>query len=182
MDIFLIILLVIILLIIILGILYINLFNKLNESLIRIDEAELRIDDNLRDKFDLLSRIVPIIRSNVKLEDGRFSELLKLKTMKLSNFDLDRSLVAINNEFILVYDENPSLKDNEEVFKAYKQLDIINDELITLRNYYNGNITVYNSMIKKFPTNIIAKIKKLKEKTFYDLKDMSDEDKNDFKL
>ena len=45
--------------------------------------------------------------------------------------------------------------DNDEIFKVYKQLDIINEELNTLRNYYNGNITLYNSMIKKFPTNIV---------------------------
>jgi len=182
MNSFLIIIFVIILFIIICGIVYINMFNKINESLIRIDEAESRIDNNLRDKFDLLSRIVPIIRSNVSIDEDSFKDLLKLKTMKLSNFDLDRVLVSINNEFIQVYDANNNLKENEEVFKAYKQLDIINDELNTLRNYYNGNITVYNSMIKKFPTNIIAKIKKYKEKTFYDLKDMSDDKKNDFKL
>ena len=182
MNTFLIIIFIVILIILVCGIIYINMFNKINESLIRIDEAESRIDNNLRDKYDLLSRIVPIIRSNVELDEDAFKELLKLKTMKLSNFDLDRVLVTINNEFIQVFESNNELKENEEVFKAYRQLDIINDELNTLRNYYNGNITVYNSMIKKFPTNIIAKIKNYKERTFYDLKDMSDDNKNDFKL
>ena len=182
MNTFLIVIFVIILLIIVLGIFYINVFNKINETLIRIDEAESRIDDNLRDKFDLFSRIVPIIRSNVDLDEDAFKDLLKLKTMKLSNFDLDRALVAVNNEFVQVFDANSELKENEEITKAYRQLDIINDELNTLRNYYNGNITIYNSMIKKFPTNIIANIKKYKQKTFYDLKDMTDDIKNDFKL
>ena len=37
-------------------------------------------------------------------------------------------------------------------------------------------------MIKKFPTNIVSKIKKYKERPFYDLKDMTDEDYDDFKL
>ena len=179
---FLTIILIIICLIIIGGLIYINMYNKINEAIIRIDEAESRIDNNLRDKYDLLARIVPIIKSNIKLKDDQFKDLLKLKTMKLSNFDLDRVLVTVSNEFILVYDNNSSLKENEEIYKAYKQLDIIDDELYTLRNYYNGNITNYNSMIKKFPTNIVAKIKKYKEKTFYDLKDMKDDIKNDFKL
>ena len=60
--------------------------------------------------------------------------------------------------------------------------EIINNELLTLRDYYNANITNYNKMIKKVPTNIIAKIKKYKERPFYDLKDMTDEDYQDFKL
>ena len=37
-------------------------------------------------------------------------------------------------------------------------------------------------MIKKFPTNIVAKIKKYKERPYYDLKNMTDEDHEDFKL
>ena len=37
-------------------------------------------------------------------------------------------------------------------------------------------------MIKKFPSLIIAKIKKYKEKLFYDLKDMDDNDMEDFKV
>ena len=39
---------IIIVLLIVLGILYINMYNKINESLIRIDESESRIDNNLR--------------------------------------------------------------------------------------------------------------------------------------
>ena len=37
-------------------------------------------------------------------------------------------------------------------------------------------------MIKKIPTNIIARIKKYNERLLYDLKDMSDDDYEDFKL
>ena len=37
-------------------------------------------------------------------------------------------------------------------------------------------------MIKKFPTNIVAEIKRYRERPFYDLKDMTDEDYDDFKL
>jgi hypothetical protein len=63
-----------------------------------------------------------------------------------------------------------------------KQLEIIDEELITLRTYYNGNITEYNRMIKRIPTLVIAKIKKYKERMFYDLKNMNDDDYEDFKL
>ena len=37
-------------------------------------------------------------------------------------------------------------------------------------------------MIVMFPTNIIAKINKFNTKLFFDRKDMSDDDFNDFKL
>lgn len=179
---FLIVIFLIIILAIILGIYYIYLFNKINESIIRIEEAESRIDTNLRDKFDLLNRSVTLFKSKIELAPENFKDLIKLRTKKLSNFELDRELVKIHNEFITVYENNPSLRESDEIYKASRQLEIIDEELVTLRNYYNANIVNYNGMIKKFPTNIIANIKKYKEKLFYDLKDMKDDNYEDFKL
>jgi len=179
---FLIALFIIITTIIIILILSIHLYNKINESIIRIDEAESRIDNNLRDKYDLLNRSIALIRNKIDLEAEAFKDIIKLRARKISNFDLDRVLAKSYNEFISIYENNPSVKESEEIFKVSRQLEIINDELVTLRNYYNVNITNYNKMIKTFPTNIIANIKKYKERPFYDLKDMTDEDYEDFKL
>lgn len=179
---FLIALFLIITTIILLLILYVHLYNKINESIIRIDEAESRIDNNLRDKYDLLNRSISLIRNKIDLNSDSFKEIIKLRSRKISNFDLDRVLVKSYNEFLSTYEANPILRESDEIFKVSRQLEIINEELLTLRNYYNANITNYNKMIKKFPTNIVANIKKYKERPFYDLKDMTDEDYEDFKL
>ena len=161
---------------------YIYLYNQINESIIRIEEAESRIDNNLRDKYDLLNRSISLIRNKIDLPQDSFKEIIKLSARKISNFDLDRVLVKSYNEFLSIYEKNSKLRESDEIYKVSRQLEIINEELLTLRNYYNANITNYNKMIKKFPTNIVAKIKKYKEKPFYDLKDMTDEDYEDFKL
>jgi len=182
MNTFLTILFIIIFIILILLITYIIFYNKINDTIIRINEAENRIDNNLRDKYDVLNRSVTLIKSRIKLKDDAFKELQKLKSRKISNFELDRILVTSHNEFISIYEKNKELRDSDEIYKAAKQLELIDEELVTLRNYYNGNIASYNKMIKKFPTLIIAKIKKYNEKLFYDLKNQSDEDYEDFKL
>ena len=182
MNTFLIILFLIIVIVILMGILYIYYYNKFNETIIRVNEAESRIDNNLRDKYDLLNKCVSLIKDKVMLEDKQFDDLLVLKTKKLSNFELDRTLVKIYNELLGFFEKNKKLRENDEIYKAIKQIDLIDEELITLRTYYNGNIANYNKMVKKIPTLIIAKIKKYKERMFYDLKDMSDEDYEDFKL
>ena len=49
-------------------------------------------------------------------------------------------------------------------------------------DYYNENISIYNSLLKKFPSNIIAIFSKYEEKLYFDRKDMNDDDYNDFKL
>lgn len=182
MNTFLIILFVVIIIIIALGILYIHFYNKINDTIIRVNEAENRIDNNLRDKYDILNKCVALIKSKIELDDKAFKELASLKAKRLSNFELDRLLVNSYNELISVYENNKELRDSDELYKSMKQLELIDEELITLRKYYNGNITEYNRMIKRIPTLIIAKIKKYEERLFYDLKNMNDNDYEDFKL
>ena len=74
------------------------------------------------------------------------------------------------------------MQNNEEIKKIGTELEEIDIELENLRKYYNENITIYNKLIQTFPTNIVATISKYKERLFYDRKDMSDDDYNDFKL
>ena len=182
MNTFLIIIFIIIVVLLTFGLIYIYYHNKFNETIIRINEAENRIDTNLRDKYDILSKCVTIIKDKIDLDDKAFNDLLMLKTKKLSNFDLDRLLVKAYNDLLSIYDNNKKLHDNEELNKAIKQIELIDEELVTLRIYYNANISNYNNMVKKIPSMLVAKINKYKERMFYDLKNMSDEDYEDFKL
>ncbi len=182
MNTFLIIIFIIIVVLLTFGLIYIYYHNKFNETIIRINEAENRIDTNLRDKYDILSRCVTIIKDKIDLDDKAFNDLLMLKTKKLSNFDLDRLLVKAYNDLLSIYDNNKKLHDNEELNKAIKQIELIDEELVTLRIYYNANISNYNNMVKKIPSMLVAKINKYKERMFYDLKNMNDEDYEDFKL
>jgi len=173
----------IIILVIILGLIYyVYLYNKINETIIRVDEAETRIDNNLRDKYDLLNRCVSLFKNKIELDQNTFKDIIKLRARKLSSFELDRVLVSSYNEFLTLYEKYSELRESDEIYKASRQLELIDEELVTLRNYYNANITNYNKMIKKFPTNIVAQIKKYKERPFYDLKDRTDDDYEDFKL
>ena len=107
------------------------LYNKINESIIRIDEAESRIDNNLRDKYDLLNRSISLIRNKIELSPDAFKDIIKLRARKISNFDLDRILVKSYNEFLSIYENNSKLRESDEIFKVSRQLEIINDELLT---------------------------------------------------
>ena len=61
-------------------------------------------------------------------------------------------------------------------------MDELDEKLVVNRDYYNKNIAEYNKLIVMFPTNIVARMCKYEQKLFFDRKDMSDDDFNDFKL
>ena len=58
----------------------------------------------------------------------------------------------------------------------------MNEALAAYKKYYNETIVLYNKLIRIFPYNLIGKILKYKEKTFFDGKDMNDDNIKDFKL
>ena len=163
---------------------YLTLYNKIQEYIIRINEVEAIIDNNLREKYDNINKISSIIKANekIKIDKKILDEILKLKNKKISNFNLDRKLIETNNYFTSLKESNKELKNNEEIIDATNKINELDEILTVNKEYYNRNIAEYNKLIILFPTNIVASICKYKEKLFFDRKDMSDEDYNDFKL
>lgn len=165
---------------------YTTLYNKLQDYIIRINEVEAIIDNNIREKYDNINKCVSLIKGNEKinqdLDKKMFEEIVRLRTRKISNFDLDRKLVETVNSFITIKEKYPELKEDEEIQAISKKIEDVDEVLLIHKEYYNKNIAEYNKLVTLFPTNIVAKLCKYEEKRFFDQKNMSDDDFDDFKL
>jgi LemA protein len=157
-------------------------YNKFQIFIIRINEAEANIDSVLRKRFDLLNKSIDIIKTNTKVKDEVLDLIVKLRSRKLSNFELDRKLYDGLKEFNKYKEEYPELKTNESFMKIDIALSESEVEIVAFRKYYNDIITDYNKLVKAFPSNIVALIFKFKDKLYFDGKDMSDDIIDDFKL
>jgi len=177
--------LLIVIIICLLLIWYMDVYNNYQTYIIRMNEAEAFIDTTLRKRFDLLNKSVGIIKTVAEKEKSKetiLSTVLELRSKKLSNFELDRALYDAINEFHTYKEKFPELQNHEAFLKIDLGLFESEAEIVAARKYYNDIITDYNQMIRKFPSNIVAKIAKYQVKTYYDGKDMNDDIINDFKL
>ena len=173
----------IILIIVCLGIIvYIFYYNKLQEVKLKVNEAESIIDESIRKKYDLLISIKEIITKETKSKKINFSELDKLKKEDISNFDLDRKLEETINLMNTVISDNKKIQDNSDIANHFKEIKVIDEKLSTAKTFYNKYVSESNALVLKFPSNIIAKFHGIKQKNFFDNKDMNDEEINDFKL
>ena len=173
-------LLIILIIICLFAIIYVYYYNRLQEAKLKIDEAESIIDDNLRKKYDLIVDIKSIINKNIK-EDIDFKDIDNLKEQNISNFDLDRKLDEYINLINDIINDYSKAKVNE-VFELIDQLKELDQSLTSAKSFYNKYITESNSLVLKFPSNIVAKFHNIKEKTFFDNKNMNDDIVDDFKL
>ena len=171
-----------IIIIFVIGIIYITTYNRFQDYIIRINEVESKIDDNLRDKFDYILKLNNIIKEKIKTSKKLVDDLNNLKDENISSFDMDRKLVEALNKVIFVKDKYDELDGDEEVSKILYNIEDIDESIRACKKYYNEQVKDYNILIRKLPYNIIGKLLKYNEKTYFDGKNMNDENINDFKM
>lgn len=145
---------------------YVSVYNHYQTYIIRINESEAFIDTTLRKRFDLLNKSIGIIQSHTKEKDI-LKDIVDLRSQKLSNFELDRRLYDAINEFKKYKETISELKSSESFLKIDLSLFESESEIVAARKYYNDIITDYNTLVKKFPSNIIAKFSGYKEKPYF---------------
>lgn len=166
----------------VLAIFYIYQYNKIQHNKTKIDKSEYLIDEALRDKYDLLLEIDKITMSELKSETTYFKGLDKIKNENISNFDLDRKFkdyISIFNQLKLDY---ASLGEVKEIKKLTNENKKIDEKLQAAKTYYNKYTSDLNDLIRKFPSNIVARLHGIGIKPFFDGKNMEDEIIDDFKL
>ena len=165
---------------------YIYVYNYFQTFIIRLNEAEAFIDTTLRKRFDLLNKSINIIKNHLEKEnDGEkevLNQIVKLRSQKLSNFDLDRKLYEAINEFEKYKNAIPALSEDEAFLKIDLALFESEAEIVAARKYYNDIISDYNKLVRNFPSNLVAIVSGYKVKPYFDGKDMDDDITNDFKL
>lgn len=157
------------------------MYNRIQDCIIRINEAEVNIDSVLRKRFDLLNKSIGIIKSATKTDDNILDIIVGLRTKKITNFELDRSLYDAINEFTSYKDKYKELKNCEEYLKIEINLFESESEIVALRKYYNDIITDYNKLVKTLPSSLIAMIKNYTVKPYFDGNSL-EEEKKIFKL
>ena len=172
--------LVLIIIVGIIAIAYVITYNNLVNYKIKIEKAEGIIDDNLRQKYDLIVKMNIAIKKVVTKKDY-LKDYIDLKDKRISNYELDRKLTEAMNIILEVKNDYNEL-DNKEFNNELKEINIINETLTSCKTYYNKNTTELNQIIRKFPSNIVAKIHRYKIKPFFDGKNMQDAVIDDFKL
>lgn len=165
-----------------LAILYIVLYNHIQVLNIRVNEAETIIDEELRKKYDLIMESESIIKKVTKKEINIFNELRDLKEKNISNFDFDRKVTESYTILKQIKSDYDSLDNNDDFSNILNSIHDSNEKLEAAKSFYNKYTSKMNEVIKKFPSNIIALIHKIKVKNYFDGKNMFDEEIEDFKL
>ena len=161
---------------------YIVYYNALQDCKVKIDEAESMIDEALRSKYDILLKLESIIKNNIKETKINFKDLNDLKKESISNFQLERKSVDTVLLISKIQDDFPELEEQKDYRQLLNDIRVMDERINASKKFYNKYTSKSNELVRKFPSNIIAKFHNITIRNFFDNKDMNDDIINDFKL
>ncbi len=155
--------LIIILIIVIIWFVYVlNRFIYLKK---RIERSKSVIDVFLKERFDLIPNLVESCKGYLNYEKETLSKIVELRTdfAKNNNQKSGEKLNKYYKELIGIFENYPELKANETILILQKQLEKLESEIAAARRIYVNDITSYNTLVRKIPSNLVAKIFKYQE-------------------
>lgn len=140
--------------------------NKFQFSIIKIEEAENNIDVLLQKKSELLTRCVPIIKKELKLDEF-LPKLEHIEEQDLNHFELNNLLKEEYNSLFQVLDDNEKLFKSESLVSIIDEINTNEINLVAAVKFYNDTVVLFNQLIVSFPSNIIRLLFRYKKKDFY---------------
>lgn len=155
----------------------IGLYNKLVRDRNRMDEAWSGIDVQLKRRHDLVPSLVEVVKGYAQHESSVMEDVTSIRTTGSPSNELagqENQLSQSIGKLMLLAEEYPDLKANENYQQLSDQLVEIEDTLQRARRYYNGSVRNLNIRIQTFPSNLVANAFGFKEQDFFEIKTASE--------
>ena len=149
-------------LVLLLIIVVICIYNNLVKLRQKVKNSWSQIDIQLQRRFDLIPNLVDTVKGYMKHEEEILNEITTLRTSWTNASDINKK-AAIDNHLssslktIMAVSENyPDLKANQNFSEIQQELQNTENKISFSRQFYNDSVTMFNTQLEVFPSNIIA--------------------------
>lgn len=140
----------------------IGMYNGLVQSKIKVDNAWSQIDVQLQRRFDLIPNFVETVKGYMTHEKETFEKIAALRTSWANTSsvaekaELDNQLSTSLKTIMAVSESYPELRANQNFSELSEELRNTENKISFSRQFYNDAVTMYNTKLQVFPSNIIA--------------------------
>lgn len=157
---------------------FISTKNKLNQTIVKIDESLSGIDVALTKRYDVLVKMMDSVKSYVKHEKETLFEVINLrqglsvKEKINENEKMTKNIEKIN----LLVENYPELKASETFTVLQQSIIEVEEHLQAARRMYNSNVSIYNQMLVTIPSSIVASMSGMTKKDFFEAEEVKKQD------
>ena len=154
--------LIIIAIIVILVVVLIALYNGLVQARQKVENAWAQIDVQLQRRFDLIPNLIETVKGYMQHERDVLTKVTELRNSWADastvgeKANLDNKLSESLKSIMAVAEGYPDLKANQNFSELSEELRNTENKISFARQFYNDSVTIYNTKLEVFPSNIIA--------------------------
>ena len=140
----------------------IGVYNKLVNARNKVNDQFSQIDVQLKRRVDLIPNLVETVKGYAKHEEKTLTEVIEARNKMATASGINEELEASNqvtaalNKLFALSEAYPDLKANENFISLQADLKETEDKVSYARQFYNDSVTMYNTKLEVFPSNIIA--------------------------
>lgn len=152
--------------------------NSLNRAVVKIEEAESDIDVALTKRYDTLTKMIDVVKGYAKHEKETLFEIVNIRkgmTVKEKE-EAAKKMDEAHNKINLLAEAYPELRSSENYNTLEKAIVEVEEHLQASRRMFNANVSSLNQSIVTFPISIVAGLKGLSKRDFFETEDIKKED------
>ena len=153
------------------------MFNQIIKENNLAKKAFSTVDVYLKKRYDLVPNLVEIVKGHAAHEKEVFENIANARTRAMESKTEEDSVKSDNElnkalkSLFMVAEQYPNLKTNQSFVELQKKLTGLEDELAAARRAYNAAVTEYNTTLESFPTNLMGKLMRKKQKELFVVND-----------
>ena len=152
----------------------IAIYNGLVSAKLKVENAWSQIDVQLQRRFDLIPNFVETVKGYMTHESETFEKITNLRTSWANSSSvgekakLDNELSGALKTIMAVSENYPDLKASTNFSELSEELRNTENKISFSRQFYNDSVTMYNTKLEVFPSNIIANMFNFKSKELFE--------------
>ena len=146
----------------VLGIWIISTYNGLTALRLRIQNAWLQIDVQLKRRYDLIPNLVETVKGYMQYEQDTLQKVIEARSQAMASrgvkatADAQNALTESLSKVFALMENYPELKASKNVLDLQEELVTTENQIAFARQYYNDLVTQYNTKQQVFPSNLLA--------------------------
>lgn len=166
---------IILAIVVIIAIVLIVIYNQLVTLRQRVQNAWSQIDVQLQRRFDLIPNLVETVKGYMTHEQETLTKVTDLrsswadaKTVE-QKAELEGQLTDTLKTIMAVAENYPNLKADQSFNNLQTELSDTENKISYSRQFYNDTVTMYNTKLETFPSNLVAGMFGFKASTLFNV-------------
>ena len=161
--------------VVLLVIIVVAIYNNLVTLRQRVENAWSQIDVQLQRRFDLIPNLVETVKGYMTHEQETLTKVTDLrsswadaKTVE-QKAELEGQLTETLKTIMAVAENYPNLKADQSFNNLQAELSDTENKISYSRQFYNDTVTMYNTKLETFPSNLVAGMFGFKASTLFNV-------------